>query len=105
MRAIRSRFFWPLTLITVSLVTLCAVTAVSLFHHQATITGVLRENVSSRKAAADLRGCLNTLIALETHRVESVSDLHARAQTHLNEIGQLANQPEERWLHARLEAG
>lgn len=105
MTAIRSRFFWPVTLSTAALVALCAVTAVSLFRYQAMITGVLRENVSSRQAAADLRGCLNTLIALEVNRVESVSDLHARAQAHLDEIGRFANQPDEERLYARLADG
>ena len=50
------RFLWPVVLVTLCLVALCAFTAVSLFHQQATITRVLRENVSSRRAAADLRG-------------------------------------------------
>jgi len=87
------------------LVGLCVFTAVSLFHQQATITEVLRENVSSRQAAADLRGCLNTLIALEKHRVESVADLHARAQTNLREISALANHPEEKALSNQLNNG
>jgi signal transduction histidine kinase len=86
-------------------VALCVFTAVSLFRQQATITEVLRENVSSRGAAADLRGCLSTLIALETHHVESVADLHARAQTHLQGIAGLADHPEEEALSERLNLG
>lgn len=62
------RFFWPFVLITACLVSLCVIVAVSLFRQQETVTGLLRENATSRKAASDLRGCLNMLIALETHR-------------------------------------
>jgi signal transduction histidine kinase len=105
MAGLRWRFLWPVAVGALCLVALCVFTAVSLFHQQATITGVLRENVSSRRAAADLRGCLNTLIALETHHVESVADLHGRAQHHLQEIRELANHPEERALSDRLNEG
>jgi two-component system sensor histidine kinase HydH len=105
MTALQYRFFWPFVLITACLVSLCVVVAVSLFRQQQTITGVLRENVTSRKAAADLRGSLNTLIALETHHVESVADLHARAQVHVDEIRRQANHPTEQTLAARLDEG
>jgi two-component system sensor histidine kinase HydH len=105
MTALRWRLLWPVALGTLCLVALCVFTALSLFHQQATVTGVLRENVSSRRAAADLRGCVNTLIALETHHVESVSDLHARAQSHLAEIREDANYPEERALSEQLATG
>jgi signal transduction histidine kinase len=105
MTALRWRLLGPVALGTLCLVALCVFTALSLFHQQATVTGVLRENVSSRRAAADLRGCLNTLIALETHHVESVSDLHARAQAHLAEIREYANHPDERALSDQLESG
>ncbi len=105
MRAFRWRFVWPIVLGTLCLVALCAFTAVSLFQQQATVTGVLRENVSSRRAAADLRGCLNTLVALEANQIEAVTDLHARAQTHLNEIRSLANHPTEVALSAKLDEG
>jgi signal transduction histidine kinase len=105
MTGFRWRFLWPVAVGTLCLVALCVFTAVSLFHQQATVTGVLRENVSSRRAAADLRGCLNTLIALETHQVESVADLHLRAQLHLAEIRQHADQFQEQLLSERLDAG
>jgi two-component system, NtrC family, sensor histidine kinase HydH len=105
MPGLRWRFLWPVTLGTLCVVALCVFTAVSLFHQQATITEVLRENVSSRQAAADLRGCLNTLIALEAHRIESVADLHSWAQLHLREIAALANHPEEESLSNRLNDG
>ena len=103
MNGFRWRFMWPVSIGTLCLVALCTFTAVSLFHQQATITGVLRENVSSRRAAADLRGALNTLIALETNKVESVADLHARALTHLTEIRRLADHPKEQVLSAQLD--
>ncbi len=105
MSGLRWRFLGPVSLGTLCIVALCAFTAISLFHQQATITSVLRENVSSRRAAADLRGCLNTLIALELNQVESVAELHTRAQTHLTEIRKLANHPEEKALSARLDDG
>ncbi len=105
MSGFRWRFVWPVSLGTLCLVALCAFTAVSLFRQQAAITGVLRENVSSRKAAADLRGILNTLVALETHQVETVSDQHTQAELQLNEIRRLANHPRERELSAKLDRG
>ncbi len=105
MSGFRWRFLWPVSLGTLCLVALCAFTAMSLFHQQATITGVLRENVSSRRAAADLRGTLNTLIALETNQIESVAELHARALTQLADIRRLANHPTEANLSARLDDG
>jgi signal transduction histidine kinase len=105
MAPFRWRFLWPVSLGTLSLVALCAFTAVSLFHQQATITGVLRENVSSRRAASDLHGCLNTLIALEVNQVESVADLHARARAHLAEVRRRANHPTEQALSAKMDDG
>jgi len=105
MSGFRWRFVWPVSLGTLCLVALCAFTAVSLFHQQATITGVLRENVSSRKAAADLRATLNTLVTLETLQFESVGDLHAQAEVHLAEIARLADHPREREYSERLNRG
>lgn len=105
MSGFRWRFVWPVSLGTLCLVALCAFTAVSLFHQQAAITGVLRENVSSRQAAADLRGTLNILVALETRRFESVDDLHTQVRVQLVEVRRLANHPVERELSARLDSG
>ena len=105
MASVRHSFLWPVVLSTLCLVTLCAFTAVSLFYQQAATTQLLRENVSSRQAASDLRGCLNILIALERNRVESVADLHARAVVFLREIRGYADQPEEQALSASLDAG
>jgi signal transduction histidine kinase len=105
MNGFRWRFFVAMALGTLCLVALCTFTAVSLFRQQATLTGVLRENVDSHRAATDLRVCLKMLIALESHRVESVADLHARALTHLAEIRRLADHPTERELSAQLDHG
>ncbi len=105
MRSVRTRFVWPALAVSFCLVMLCAVAAISLFHQQSTIAATLRENVASRRAAADLRSTLNTLVALERHQVESVADLHGRAQTQLVEIQQLADHAIERDLSNRLNDG
>lgn len=105
MASVRYRFLWPVVLITLCVVSLCAFTAISLFAQQAATTQVLRENVSSRQAASDLRGCLNVLIALERNRVESVADLHARAVVYLGEIRRYADQPQEQAFAKVLDAG
>ncbi|HUR55397.1 MAG TPA: histidine kinase dimerization/phospho-acceptor domain-containing protein, partial [Gemmataceae bacterium] len=105
MTAFRWRFLLPAVLVAVCLFALCVVTAVSLFHQQATVTGVLRENVSSRRAAADLRGVLNVIVELEINEVETVAEHHARAQTHLDDIRRLANHSREVELSRQLDAG
>jgi two-component system, NtrC family, sensor histidine kinase HydH len=105
MSGFRFRYLWPVVLIALCFLSLCTITAVSLFHQQAAVTGLLRENVESRRAAGDLRGCLNTLIELEIHHVEAVADQHARARGHLAHISRLADQPAERDLADRLTAG
>ncbi|MDB5306473.1 MAG: zraS 3 [Gemmataceae bacterium] len=102
MTGLRGRFFWPVTLITLCLVSLCVVTAVSLFHEQATIARVLRETVASRRAAVELEECLHDLIALENNQVAAVAPLHARARDHVRRIQSLADQPEEKLLAARV---
>ena len=105
MIAFRWRFLFPAVFVAVCLFALCVVTAVSLFRQQATVTEVLRENVSSRRAAADLRGVLNTVVALETNRVEQVAEHHVRAQGYLDDIRRLANQPREAELSRELDDG
>src|SRR4051794_33841557 len=102
MAALRWRFLLPAVLVAVCLFALCVVTAVSLFHQQATVTGVLRENVSSRRAAADLRGVLNVVVELEVNEVETVAEHHARAQGYLDDIRRLANLPREIELSQKL---
>ena len=105
MLALRVRYLVPVILISLCLAVLSAVTAGSLFTQQAAVTRILRENVSSRRAAAELRGTLNVLVELEHRHVENVSDLNADAQRSLRDIRQFADQPEEQRLADRLEAG
>jgi signal transduction histidine kinase len=102
MAGLQFRFFWPLALITACLVGLCVVVAVSLFRQQETLAAVFRENVASRRAAVELEECLTDLIALERAQVETVAVLHARVQTHLATIEQVADQPEEKELAAHI---
>lgn len=104
MHGFRLRYFGPVALTTLCLVTLCTVTAVSLHQQHATITGVLRENIVSRRAAVELDECLLDLIALENDRVEKVAVLHDRVRRHLDALRAIADQPHERKLHADLEA-
>jgi two-component system, NtrC family, sensor histidine kinase HydH len=102
MNGLRWRFLWPVLMVTICLVTLCVFTAVSLFHQHATIAGVFQENVASRRAAVELEECLADLIALEHARVETVAPLHARARTHLVAVEEVADEPEEQLLAARM---
>lgn len=96
---IRLRFFWLIALITATLVTLCTVTAVSLFGEQSRIAWVLRENLASRKAAGELEVCLNTLIAQDTSSVELSTPLHEQAWNLLQALSEYADQPEELKLY------
>jgi len=105
MSGFRFRYLGPVVLIALCLVSLCTITAVSLFHQQAAVTLVLRENVSSRRAAADLRGCTNVLVELQSHHVESVADLHTRAQGYIRQVRRFADQPVEKELADQLESG
>jgi signal transduction histidine kinase len=105
MAGFRLQYLGPVILITLCLVTLCTVAAVSLFHQQASVTRVLRENVESRQAAADLRGVLNTLVELEHRHVETVADLHVQAEKALRGMEALADQQEEQVLATKLRTG
>lgn len=105
MSGFRLRYVGPVALGALCLVAMCAVTAISLFREQATVTRALRENVSSRRAAADLRGVVSTLVELEHRHVETVADLHARAQAHVRDVRHFADQPTEQELADQLSAG
>jgi len=102
MTRFRWRFLWPVLAVTVCLVSLCAFTAVSLFHQQATVTAVFRENVESRRAAVKLEECLADLVVLENARFDAVDPLHDRVRVHLVTIRGVANEPAERRLADRL---
>jgi len=105
MSGLRWRFFWPMTLISLCLVMLCVFTAVSLFHQQSTVAGILRENVASRRTAVETEECLTDLVALEQEKVETVAVLHARVRTHLETMRKLCDEPEEKELYDRIAAG
>jgi two-component system sensor histidine kinase HydH len=105
MAGFRLHYLGPVLLITLCLVVLCTITAVSLFHQQAAVTHLLRENVRSRQAATDLRGCLNVLVELEHRHVENVADLHVQAAGFLRGLRDAADQPEEQEYARRTEAG
>jgi signal transduction histidine kinase len=104
MVGVRLTFIWPVALISLCLVALCAFTAAYLLREQIHIAGVLRENVASRRAAVELEECLHALIAQETAHVEEVSALHARAQGHLRTLREVADEPEEERLLSELES-
>ncbi|MCZ2341858.1 MAG: hypothetical protein LC104_08690 [Bacteroidales bacterium] len=102
MTDVRTRFLWPVVLISVGLVFLCAFTAISLFHQQATLARDLRENVASRRVATEMEECLLDLLALLNDHVESVAALHDRARMHLTEMRRFADQDKEIALSERL---
>ena len=104
MSAVRLRYLGPVVLIALCVLALGTFTAVSLFHQQAAVTRVLRENIDSRRAAVELEECLTDLVALEDDRVEAVAVLHARVRKHLAATRATADQPEEQDLQARLDA-
>ncbi len=104
MRGFQFRYLMPVALISACLVALSAVTAVSLFGQQESVTSALRENVQSHRAAVELEECLRDLIALEDDRVLRVTVLHDRARVLLAQVLQYADQPEEQALHARMKA-
>ena len=104
MVGLRLRFLWPVLLVTFCLVLLCVFTAVSLFRQHATVAGVFRENVASRRAAVEMEECLSDLIAMEYARVEMVGPLHDRARAHLASVKEYADEPEERILADRMTA-
>src|SRR4051794_11979196 len=101
----RLRYLGPVVLVALCLSVLCAATATSLVGQQAAMTRLLREDVESRRVAAELEECLTDLIALENDRVERVSVLHDRVATLLQSVHGVADQPEEQRLLALMEAG
>ena len=86
MQRLRLLFIWPIVLLSLCFASLCAITAVSLFLQQASLSDGLRENVSSQRAATELEECILDLLALLKDRVESVSALHGRLRLHLEVI-------------------
>jgi signal transduction histidine kinase len=99
----RLQYIGPVILITLCLLTLSAVTAVSLFHQQAAINRVLRDNIESRRIAVEVEQCLADLIALEEAHVEEIEVLHDRLRTLRTELATVADQPEEARLHQNFD--
>jgi two-component system, NtrC family, sensor histidine kinase HydH len=103
--AIRLKFLWPAATGTVLLTALCIITAQIMFQQQSTMTGILRENVTSRRAAVDLEECLYDISALLHDNVDEVSALHHRLGQHLGRLREVANQPEEQEASRELDHG
>jgi signal transduction histidine kinase len=90
------RYLWPVLLTTAVLLGLCTVTAVLLFRHRAGMSEALRENIVSRRAAADLEEDLLTLNGLLKRQVEDVGSVHDQIRFHLGEIDRYADRAEEK---------
>jgi signal transduction histidine kinase len=94
----RTQYIGPVILITLCLLMLSAVTALSLFHQQAAINRVLRDNVASRRVAVELEEVLTSLVALEEAHVERIEVLHDRVRALQTELDAVADLPEEQRL-------
>ncbi|MFO0976066.1 MAG: ATP-binding protein [Planctomycetaceae bacterium] len=105
MSVIRFRFLIPAAIVTLILTVMCIVTALLLFEQQSAMTSVLRENVTSRRAAVDLEECLYDISTLLRHDVDQVSPLNDRLVGHLKRLREVADQPEERDASEKLETG
>lgn len=105
MESLGWRFFKPVLLLAVILIALCISTAVYLFHQQSMIANVLRENVASRSAAADLRVTLNSLIELERSQVDAITELHSQAAQYIQVIAARSNQEQEQLLAKEIAHG
>src|SRR5262249_31652151 len=66
------------------------------FRQQATVHRALREDLKSRRAAVELEECVRNVLLLEQDKVESVTVLHTRAHEHLQTLGDVADEPEEK---------
>lgn len=99
------RFLLPAAAVTLLLTGLCIVTAMFLFRQQTMMTRVLRENVTSRRAAVDLEECLYDISALLHDDVDDVSSLNERIERHLRRLREVADQPEEIEASKNLDAG
>ena len=87
------------------LTALCIITAQFLFQQQSAMTSVLRENVTSRRAAVELEECLYDISALLHDNVDDVSALHDRLNQHLVRLRTVADQPEEKEASRELDEG
>lgn len=102
MRGFQLRYLMPVALISACLVALSAVTAMSLFGQQESVTRVLRENVQSHRVAVELEECLRDLALIEDDHVTRVAVLHDRVRTLLTQLDPLADQVEEKILLVQM---
>jgi hypothetical protein len=97
-----------LTLVTAGallLTGLCILIALSLFQQQSAMTQVLRENVTSRRAAVDLETCLYDISALLEDNVDDVSSLNDRLEQLLDRLREVADQDVELDASRQLDRG
>lgn len=105
MPASRTKFLVTVIAGTLILTVLCIITAMFLFAQQSAMTRVLRENVSSRRAAVDLEECLYDISALLHDNVDDVSALNDRLEQHLKRLREVADQPGELESSTELDRG
>ena len=105
MPASRTKFLVTVIAGTLILTVLCIITAMFLFAQQSAMTRVLRENVSSRRAAVDLEECLYDISALLHDNVDDVSALNDRLEQHLKRLREVADQPGELESSKELDRG
>jgi len=87
---------------SVVLLGLCVVLGLLLYRQQASVAGVLHENIVSGRADSDLVEALVDLKVLLGDRAERLSGLHDRIESHLNRVQASANLEEELVLATRV---
>ena len=101
---------YPLRLVALTtgtsllLLLLCVSGAVYLYRQQQGTANVLKEDISSRRAATNLEEGLRDLIVLHQGRAEHIEPLQVRILERLATIRELADKPEEQALAAELDA-
>lgn len=103
-RRVALRFLWPVLLTSLVLLTLCSVTAFTLYQRQSEFAEVFRENIESRRVAADLEESLVELAGLVRDRPDGLASLHKHIAAHLDEVDRYADRPRERELAAQVRA-
>lgn len=101
----RTRFLLLVLAGTLVLTGFCIVTALFLFNQQSAMTRVLRENVSSRRAAVDLEASLYDIQALLQDNVADVSAINNRLTRLLKRLSEVADQPAELEASRQLDDG
>ena len=87
---------------SVVLLGLCVVLGLLLYRQQASVAGVLHENIVSGRADSDLVEALVDLKVLLGDRAERLSGLHDRIELHLTSVIDSADVEEERVLADRV---